>query len=478
MIKPKYTFIILIIIVIFAVSDRVNCATEPEDALCGPKSLLAVCETFGIPATLEEICDLSDYNDRYGTSFLNLYKAAVQKGLPTVPLKADMSRLCAFKDPVIAFVDGNHFMVVHGCNNGDIIIQNPPGKKEKVPVDTFREKWNGELLVFSKELNGRLSPQIREKVKPPEGAMIVFPEMVHDFGIVNEGTVLSHSFPFTNIGADSLKFSVRSSCTCTSAELPRQIIPPGGNGIISLEFDTQGKHGPSAQRLDVRTNIPGRTWIKLELNAIVKSSVKTIPERIWIDAFSPGKDIVKEIFVIDPGDNSLEVIKIDAPPGIISDIKPMIRHTDTINAIPVTMTFPVESLVHMPDMNIVIHTNNAAAKELVVPVSSEIPASIHANPPVIFFAEEKKGVQRIREIELACTDYENIDSIKTSVESPYIITEIVKNERESKYRMKATLKEVPPETTINESILIYTNGSTVPSLSIPVYAVASGNDNK
>jgi len=38
------------------------------DPRCGPNLLLYVCEYFDVPASLEELCELTGYNDRAGVS--------------------------------------------------------------------------------------------------------------------------------------------------------------------------------------------------------------------------------------------------------------------------------------------------------------------------------------------------------------------------------------------------------------------------
>ena len=106
----------LTIIIFFTLSipQYANCI-ESYDPLCGPESLLIVCKHFGKLSTLKELCNLTDFDEKSGTTMHGLYNAALEKGLPAVPVKIDLEQLCSFKNPSIAFVDGNHFLIVNGC---------------------------------------------------------------------------------------------------------------------------------------------------------------------------------------------------------------------------------------------------------------------------------------------------------------------------------------------------------------------------
>ncbi|MFC1542050.1 cysteine peptidase family C39 domain-containing protein [Candidatus Latescibacterota bacterium] len=454
--------------------ESIFCTAETVDIMCGPKSLLVICEKFGISSSVEELCTLSNFDKQNGTSMLGLYQASIKKGLPAVPIKSDIKKLSSIKMPLIAFVDGNHFLVVHESNDREILIQTPPEDIIRVSIDNFQKRWSGELLIFSADLNKTVTLQSQEKLEPPHSAYIVFPETIHDFGIVNEGEILTYSFPFSNIGAEILKISVRPTCSCTTTDVSEQIIPPGNKGVITVQFDTKEKHGLSKQGADIRTNDPNKRWISLTISATVKTSIKVIPERIWIDNISDNKEIVKELYVIDPGDNSLNIQEIEVPDGVNYELKAKINYIDNIMAIPITITIPAKTIPNAINKEIIFQTNK---RELVVPISGTVHTDIKAVPPAIFFGESEEDKALIREIDLLPAMDGIIETIETVTESPFIKVETETIENGSKYRLKATLINVPPNETINGTIAIFINGKNTPSLTIPVYAVASNRNN-
>ncbi len=67
-----------------------------------------------------------------------------------------------------------------------------------------------------------------------------------DFGVVNEGDKATHTFEFYNTGTDTILLkaeNVRASCGCTTPSFSTDAIMPGQKGVITAEFNSQGRPG-------------------------------------------------------------------------------------------------------------------------------------------------------------------------------------------------------------------------------------------
>lgn len=96
-----------------------------------------------------------------------------------------------------------------------------------------------------------------------------FEETDWDFGDIQEGTVAEHVFKFTNNGEAPLIISdAQGSCGCTVPQYSSEPIPVGGEGEITVKFNSQGRTGnqvkyvtltantnPSITRLSIRSNV-------------------------------------------------------------------------------------------------------------------------------------------------------------------------------------------------------------------------------
>lgn len=73
-----------------------------------------------------------------------------------------------------------------------------------------------------------------------------FPIDKFDFGVVTEGEKARHTFEFFNTGKDTILLkseNVRASCGCTTPSFSTEAILPGQKGVITAEFNSQGRPG-------------------------------------------------------------------------------------------------------------------------------------------------------------------------------------------------------------------------------------------
>lgn len=80
-------------------------------------------------------------------------------------------------------------------------------------------------------------------------------DSAQDYGRINEGQKLAISFRFKNVGNKPLILeSVQPTCGCTVADYPKEPIPPGEEGEITGEFDSQGREGLQRKHITVVSN--------------------------------------------------------------------------------------------------------------------------------------------------------------------------------------------------------------------------------
>lgn len=81
-----------------------------------------------------------------------------------------------------------------------------------------------------------------------------FPIDKFDFGVVNEGDKARHTFEFFNTGKDTILLkseNVRASCGCTTPSFSTDAILPGQKGVITAEFNSQGRPGTFQKTITV-----------------------------------------------------------------------------------------------------------------------------------------------------------------------------------------------------------------------------------
>ncbi len=89
-----------------------------------------------------------------------------------------------------------------------------------------------------------------------DGAVITFDKKTHDFGDIMQGDKVENTFYFTNTGNEPLIITnVQVSCGCTVPKgWPRDPIPPGGQGELTVSFNSTGKHGRQNKPVTIISN--------------------------------------------------------------------------------------------------------------------------------------------------------------------------------------------------------------------------------
>ncbi len=60
----------------------------------------------------------------------------------------------------------------------------------------------------------------------------------HDFGNIDQGKPVTHTFKVTNTGDQPLKISnVKASCGCTATDYSKEVIPAGGEGFVQARYN-------------------------------------------------------------------------------------------------------------------------------------------------------------------------------------------------------------------------------------------------
>jgi len=100
-----------------------------------------------------------------------------------------------------------------------------------------------------------------------------------DFGSIQEGAVVEHTFRFKNEGEYPLILNnITSSCGCTTPEWPKEPIGPNATSSIKVRFDSKNKSGPQVKTITVYANTEP-AYSELRLKGIVNSAPKPAEEK-------------------------------------------------------------------------------------------------------------------------------------------------------------------------------------------------------
>jgi len=116
------------------------------------------------------------------------------------------------------------------------------------------------------------TPMATPAAEKPEGPLPVveFETEDFDFGTINEGQVVEHTYTFKNTGEAPLIIqNAQPSCGCTAPDWSKEPIPVGGTGYVKASFDSNGKPNMQNKTITVTTNAWPTTKV-LRFKAMVK----------------------------------------------------------------------------------------------------------------------------------------------------------------------------------------------------------------
>ena len=117
-----------------------------------------------------------------------------------------------------------------------------------------------------------------EQVKSKLPVLALLDSSSYNFGTIQEGAIVEHTFNFRNDGEYPLILNnITSSCGCTTPEWPKEPINPKAKSSIKVRFDSKNKSGPQVKTITVYANTEP-AYSELRLKGIVTASAKPAAE--------------------------------------------------------------------------------------------------------------------------------------------------------------------------------------------------------
>jgi len=114
---------------------------------CGPAALATLIHSLGgTPPPTDSLARLAETGAR-GTTFAGLARTAQLLGVATELRRLDPAAMDALSTPVIAWVDGGHFVTVVPDSSGSALVLDPQVGPYRIGRADLRRFWSGESLV-------------------------------------------------------------------------------------------------------------------------------------------------------------------------------------------------------------------------------------------------------------------------------------------------------------------------------------------
>ncbi len=311
-----------------------------------------------------------------------------------------------------------------------------------------------------------------------EYAKLVVASPKFEFGTVFEGDVVKHEFEIVNEGDAELVISkVKTSCGCTVAEYTEDPIPPGGKGVVDIEFKTKSRKGAQKKTIFVHSNDPRNQQQKLYIQGKVQPQFWIDPrERIdlgTIDRNTPVED--REVTVKWLKDLDVEitglVVRNDA---IKVTQEPWEDELHRGAVLTLSISDPAALLqngqISRINESIQIQTNNDRFKRQFLFVSGVIEREIMVRPHAVTFGVAKPDTDAERKLVLNVKDGVDLPLPELSCPLDYVDFFIEPSAKGNDYDIRAKLRaaDAPQGDFFRNYLTIRTASEDVPEIRVLV----------
>lgn len=140
------------------------------------------------------------------------------------------------------------------------------------------------------------------------------PVIVHDFGTVPSGTILTHRFAIANIYAVPMQIveDPRATCGCTRIVRYTKKLEPRESGFIDVEMDSRRFQGAKAVTITVNFGPQYRSTATLQVRAFARDDVAMTPGQINFGVVALGQQPSQTLDVQYSGkQNNWQITSVD-----------------------------------------------------------------------------------------------------------------------------------------------------------------------
>jgi hypothetical protein len=227
----------------------------------------------------------------------------------------------------------------------------------------------------------------------------LFDEHVRDFGTVQRGPMLTHSFRVVNnTGSPVVIGMVRASCGCTSAHAVKSYLAPGEETAILAQIDTTRFGGAKVVTIYVSFNEPNYDEVRLSVQWIARDDFRVAPDSLAFGQLRRGSKDTATTTVTFYGQDGIQVTGVRSETNyILTSVKEVRRGNGEV-AYEVTARLRGDLPVGRWFTDLWVKTNNPSIPQVRLPLTVEIEPILTASPETLTVDEVKAGNEAERRL--------------------------------------------------------------------------------
>src|SRR5438132_1113433 len=299
---------------------------------------------------------------------------------------------------------------------------------------------------------------------------VALDEPVFDFGTVDRGARVDHTFRVPNRGSATLRLDhVKSSCGCTVAVLSEREVPPGGEARVAVSLDTARLAGRTTKTVNVYTNDPDAPVVGLTLAGQVVADLILTPQPLYLGHLRRGEAVRREVIVSSgrPGERY-----------VVERVEPTSPHVHA--RLEARTDGPGQRLVVELDRDLALgrfneqlrlHTTSPREPILTLPVFGSVEGDVVVLPPQVTFGVTRGGATPERELYIRNRGQRPVTVTRVTVPDEVVTYTLAAVQEGQEYRLTLRLRDGLKPGKVESKVEIFTDHPEEKRLVIPLYAI-------
>ena len=302
---------------------------------------------------------------------------------------------------------------------------------------------------------------------------LTFPEPVFDFGKVEQGEQVSHTFHFTNQGGQELRIeSVKTTCGCTAAVTSLDVIPPGQEGAISATFDTARYSGEKTKSISVYSNDPAQPMTTLTLQGEILVEIEVDPPQLYLGRVRRGEETVRSVDILYDANKSITITKIENSSSVVT-VQADDFEKEGRKGKKLIVTLKKDAPLGRVNGEIRVLTTSEKRPSVEIPVFGSIEGDLVVAPPQVSFGVVRRGDGKAQEVSIKNRANKPVHIMKVESSNADISTELVAVKDGEEYKLTLSAKNESKPGRIQGDVAVFTDHPTEKVLTIPLYGMVT-----
>ena len=127
---------------------------------------------------------------------------------------------------------------------------------------------------------------------------------------------VEHTFILKNTGSADLEIKkVQPACGCTTADLEKNIIPPGDSANVAAKLSLAGRSGEVQKPINIESNDPTNSTLQLLIKGIVSADFQISPSTMMLRKDSPEASAAASVIVKSLKNEPFEILTSKSESG-------------------------------------------------------------------------------------------------------------------------------------------------------------------